>query len=235
MVCAGLPVWWGDEGCAQSVVDTGTGTSSGYAVSATADFTITAGQIVLTLENTTVHTDDAGQLLTGIRFNLDPSLATAATLTAATADPRNIADDGTYSDGPAVSLLNTWESSLSHGSYQLDFNPNAEYGIVGAADGETATIAGIYNANGSIEGNSGHSPFTAISATFTLSSPDITTTTAISNVTFIYGTQLNTFVPGQPTQMQAVPEMSTAAFGIAMLGVLFVARRRIPPAKLQTS
>jgi hypothetical protein len=236
MVCAGLPGWWGDEGRAQSVVDTGTGTSAGFAVSATADFTVTAGQIVLTLENTTVHTDDAGQLLTGIKFTLDPSVA-GATLTAATAEARNIADNGSYVDGPTVSLLNTWESTLSNkGVYQIDFNPNAEYAIVGPADGETATLAGMYNANGSIEGNSGHNPYTAISASFTLSSSDITADTAISGVTFIYGTQLNTFVPGQPTQqMQMVPEMSTAAFGIAMLGVLSVARRRIASAKTQNS
>ena len=228
---------FGCEGRAQSVgyAYAGAGTSSGFAVSAEADFTISAGQIVITLENTTLHTIDASQLLTGIKFTLSPGLASAATLTAATGDPRNISGDGSYTDGSAVSLMNTWESISKNGVCQLDFNPNAQYAIVGPADGETATTAGIYNANSSIDGNSGHNPFTAISATLTLSSPGITADTEISNVTYIYGTQLNTFVSGQPTAFQPVPEISTGAFGFALLGVCFLARRRSPATSLRLS
>ena len=206
----------------------GAGTSAGVPVTSTASFTTSPGQVQLTLQNTTVHTADAGQLLTGIRFSLSPNPITTATLTAASAIPRVIAANGTYADGPSQSILGTWESGISGGVYQLDFNPNAEFGIVGPADGETASLAGLYTANGSIHGNPGHNPFTAKSATFTLSSAQITAGTTITGVSFIYNTGLSYIVPGTPgtPPPPSVPEPSTAAFGIALLGACAAARRR---------
>ena len=209
-----------------------TGTAGGSPVSSTADFTTSNGQLVLTLQNTTVHTANAGQLLTGVRFTLAPTPGSPATLTTATAIPRNIDAAGNYVDGPSQSILGTWESGVSGGVYQLDFNPNAEFGIVGPADGETATIAGNYSlANGSISGNPGHNPFTAKSATFTLSSLGITDTTGITGVTFIYGTALSTLIPGTPgtptpPPPSSVPEPSAVGFGLAILGACGTTRRR---------
>lgn len=206
-----------------------TGTSAGESVSSNASFTTSAGQVVLTLQNTTAHTADAGQLLTGIRFTLSPDLVAAATLTSASAIPRDIASNGSYLDGPAQSLLGTWESTLSAGVYQLDFNPNAEFAIVGPADGETSTTAGVYNANGSIKGNAGHNPFTAKSASFTLSGAQITAATTVSNVSFIYNTGLSNVIPGNPVPTPPsapVPEPSTALFGLALLGASGVVRSR---------
>ena len=205
------------------------GTSAGVSVTSEANFITSAGQVMLTLQNTTVHTADAGQLLTGIRFTLSPDLITTATLTDATAIPRNIAADGTYVDGLSQSILGTWESSLSAGVYQLDFNPNAEFAIVGPADGETLSIAGLYHANGSINGNSGHNPFTAKSATFTLSSAQITAGTTVGNVSFIYNTGLSNVIaatPVPPPQPTPVPEPSTVGFGLALLGACGASRRR---------
>lgn len=208
---------------------TGSGTSSGVAVAAKADFTTSAGQVLITLQNTTAHTADAGQLLTGIRFTLAPTPGSVATMTSATAIPRTIAADGSYADGASQSILNTWESTFSGGVYQLDFNPNAEFGIVGAADGETASVAGNYAlANGSIKANPGHNPFTAKSATFTLASAGITAGTTVTGVTFIYNTGLSTFVnatQGTPPP-PPIPEPSTVGFGLALLGACGAARRR---------
>lgn len=200
-------------------------------MAASADFTTSAGQVTLTLQNTTVHTADAGQLLTGIRFTLAPTPGTVATLTSATAIPRTIAADGSYVDGASQSILSTWESGFSAGVYQLDFNPNAMFGIVGAADGETASVAGNYSlSNGSIKANPGHNPFTAKSATFTLSSAGITAGTTVTGVTFIYNTGLSTFInatQGTPPP-PPVPEPSTVGFGLAVLGACSAARRRQP-------
>ena len=130
---------------------------------------------------------------------------------------------------PLQSILGTWESGINAGVYQLDFNPNAEFAIVGSADGETAVLAGLYTGNGSINGNTGHNPFTAKSATFTLSSPEITAGTTITGVSFIYNTALSYVVPGTPTTPPpppAVPEPSSVGFGLAILGVCGAARRR---------
>lgn len=205
------------------------GTSAGVAVTSAATFVTSAGQMTLTLQNTTPHTADAGQLLTGIRFTLTPLLSVAATLTDATAIPRNIAGDGSYVDGLSQSIIGTWESSLNAGVYQFDFNPNAEFAIVGPADGETNSIAGLYNANGSINGNSGHNPFTAKSATFTLSSAQITAGTTIENVSFIYNTGLSNVIvatPVLPPPATPIPEPSTVGFGLALIGACGASRRR---------
>ena len=208
----------------------GTGTSAGVPVTSTASFTTSAGQVQLTLQNTTPHTADAAQLLTGVRFTLSPTPITTATLTAATAIPRVIASNGTYVDGLSQSILGTWESGISGGVYQLDFNPNAEYAIVGPADGETASVAGLYTGNGSINNNPGHNPFTAKSATFTLASAQITAGTTITGVSFVYNTALSYVVPGTPVTPPSppapVPEPSTLGFGLAILGACGAARRR---------
>ena len=225
---AGIMVALAGEAQATFATFTGAGTTAGVPVTSTASFTTTAGQVQLTLQNTTVHTADAGQLLTGIRFTLAPTPITTATLTSATAIPRTIAGNGTYVDGAPQSILGTWESSLNAGVYQLDFNPNAEFGIVGPADGETAALPGIYAANGSINGNSGHNPFTAKSATFTLSSPQITAGTTITDVSFIYNTGLSYVVPGTSTTPPPppIPEPSTFLFGLGLFGVCGATRRR---------
>ena len=209
------------------------GTSAGVPVTSQATFTTSLGHLVLTLQNTTAHTADAGQLLTGLRFTLSPNLASVATLTSASAIPRNIAADGSYSDGSAQSLLGTWESTLNAGVYQVDFNPNAEFAIVGPADGETISMAGLYHANGSIEGNPGHNPFTAKSATFVFSSPGITESTSIGNVSFIYNTALSNVIPGHevPTPPPSVPEPSTALFGLALVGATGAVRSRKSPVR----
>jgi hypothetical protein len=126
-------------------------------------------------------------------------------------------------------ILGTWESNLSGGVYQLDFNPNALFAIVGPADGETTSSAGVYTGNGSINGNTGHNPFTAKTATFKLGSPGIDPDTVITGVSFIYNTGLSQVVPGTPNTPElipTVPEPATMGFGLAILAVCGATRRR---------
>ena len=208
---------------------TATGTSAGVPVSSKATFQTSSGELTISLQNTTAHTADAAQLLTGIRFTLSPNPITTALLLDATAVPRNIAEDGSYVDGAPVSILGTWQSNLTGGYYQLDFNPNADFAVIGPADGETGSIAGVYTGNGSINGNDGHNPFTAKSATFKLGSPGIDPNTTITGVSFIYNTGLSNVIPGTPTTQElipAVPEPATMGFGLAILAVCGAARRR---------
>src|SRR5258707_889096 len=107
---------------------TGSGISAGYAVPADAKFTLSAGKRVLTLTNTTPPPNDGGDLLTGVKFPLRNGGIEIykAGLLGATAIPRTINADGTYSDGSLTNLLSpaTWEETSSGGAYQLDFNPN---------------------------------------------------------------------------------------------------------------
>jgi hypothetical protein len=208
---------------------TTTGTSAGFPVSSTATFQTSPGELTISLLNTTPHTADAAQLLTGIRFTLSPNPVPMALLVSGTAVTRDIAGDGSYVDGAPQSLLGTWESSVSGGSYQLDFNPNAEFAIVGPADGETGSNAGVYTGNGSINANNGHNPFTAKTATFKLGSPGINPDTTITGISFIYNTGLSNVIPGTPNTQEllpAVPEPATMGFGLAILAVCGAARQR---------
>jgi hypothetical protein len=207
---------------------TATGDSAGVPVSSTATFQTSPGELTIALLNTTSHTADAGQLMTGIRFTLSPNPDPLALLVSGSAIPRNIAEDGSYVDGAPQSLLGTWQSNLNDDYYQLDFNPNAEFAIVGPADGETGLSPGIYTGNGSINGNTGHNPFTAKSATFKLESPGIDANTVITGVSFIYNTGLSNVIPGTPhrtEQIPPIPEPATMGFGLAVLAMCGAARR----------
>jgi hypothetical protein len=211
----------------------GAGNSGGVPVSARAEFNVSAGQLALHLTNTTPHTASAAQLLTGIRFNLSngSSFITDATLGGATAVSRDVFGTGTYSDGAATSLLNTWQRSLGGNTYQLDFNPNAEFGILGPADGEVTgpnPVAGLYTANGSILGNAGHNPFAARSASFTLFSATITDATTVCGVEFIYNTALSYRLPATPANPPPVlvPEPGTSLFAVGLLGACAMGRPR---------
>src|SRR5207302_1251084 len=165
------------------IANGGTNTDN-LVVSANASFAVSNGKIVITLTNTTPHTFSAAELLTGLDFSLlnGTTAISNAALSSKTGIPRYIISDGTYTDNPPASNITWEEKNLTHGAYQLDFNPDAEYALVGPPDGD-----GLYHGNGSINGNPGHNPFTATVATFILTSSKIKeATTTISNVSFVY-------------------------------------------------
>jgi hypothetical protein len=210
---------------ARASIFTATGTSAGVPVSASADFSFSGGSVEISLTNTTAHTNDAGQLLTGVRFTLANGGTNVTTAVfSATGNERTIADDGSYVDSGLKSL--SWE--LKTGStLQLDFNPDAKDALVGPADGESTvnSVAGIYNTNGSISGSPGHNPYAAEMGTFTLTSGLIVPTTTVSNVVFLYNTALSQTVNGTPFTPTAAPEpMSLAVLGLGAAGLLLKRR-----------
>lgn len=200
---------------------TATGTSGGKAVSATADVTYADDFVTIKLTNTTTTTYDAAQLLTAFRFSF-VSVAGAVSLDSAfTPNARSVnngGSGGTFSDsaGP-VSLAGTWQ--LLHPSYyELNFNPNAEYAILGAPNGSTGKYS---DANGSIRGNPGHNPFSNGSATFVLKNNGFDRNTRITNVTFLFGTDFG----GRATpQLEIVPLPPAVFGGLGLLGAMGVVR-----------
>lgn len=198
----------------------GSGTSAAKPVSADVDFVIESGKITVTLTNTTASTYAADQLLTGLDFKL--SNVNTATMTTATGTPRSVASDGSVTDSAAASLLSTW-SLLDTGTntFSWSFNPNAEYSIIGAPEGD-----GKYSlANGSIKNNNGHNPFSAISGTFVITSNAITEDTVVSDVLFRFNTNRSVTVPGEEDGGGNIPE--PASLGVLGLGAMaLMARRR---------
>lgn len=192
--------------CKHCCFGSGIDTEDGLQISATADFTLTPGQVALTLTNTTPFTKSAAQLLTKIEFRLDS--LTAGTLSAASANSISVASDGSITNNGSVDLLSpaTWSLSNSGGLFDLNFNPNAEFAIIGAAE-----AGGTYvSTNGSIKDNAGHNPFSDGTASFTLSVSGVTANTPITDVVFYFGTAFQ-------SNTSSVPLPATSWIGLTLI------------------
>jgi hypothetical protein len=113
----------------------------------------------------------------------------------------------------------SWSVGSHGGGYQLNFNPNAKDAIIGPPTGS------VYTGNGSINGNSGHNPFAALTATFVVNATGLLDTTPIVITDFLYGTGLDPAIP-----VSAVPEpISFVVWGglATVLGAVAYRRNRI--------
>jgi hypothetical protein len=190
------------------------GTSSdGHAVSATADFTPGTNTVTVKLTNTTASTLDAGELFTGLDFSLG---GLTPTLSSKTAIQRTVNGDGTFSDTGSAQNISWSLVSNGGGSYELNFNPDAKDSIIAPPS------SSVYTATGSINGNGGHNPFSAVTATFILNVPGATAATPIDVTSWRFGTTLD---PGTGTTTHVVPEPATC--GLLLLGMTMALRKRI--------
>jgi hypothetical protein len=191
------------------------GTSSdSHPVSGSADFTLNAGADTVTvkLSNTTATTSDSGELFTGLDFSLG---GLTPTMTSDTGIERTVDGSGNFVDTGVAQNLSWSLASLGSGMFQLNFNPNAEDGIIGPP------TAGSYSgANGSIKANAGHNPFAAEMAVFELSVPGLEADTAVDVTVFRYGTTLDRAPPDTE-----VPEPSTVLLVSIASALLALGRR----------
>jgi PEP-CTERM motif len=201
--------------------------TAGDAVSASAVFTVTAGQIQVTLSNLEVNQSDAGQLVSDLLFRVvGGTLPTAASSLTSSANTVNVLGNGsTTSAGTGVST--GWAYTVSGTQAILNgLNGAANvpaFEIIGPPNG-----SGVYShANGSIAGNSAHNPFISESATFTITGTGILATTTIDSgsVIFSFGTTPNDNITG----VLVAPEPSALAIaGLGALGFIgFGLRRRL--------
>jgi hypothetical protein len=191
------------------------GTSSdGHAISGKADFTLGAGTVTVKLTNTTATTLDAGELFTGLDFNLG---GLTPSLTSKTGIERSVTGSGSFSDTGSAQNLSWSLVSLGSGNYQLNFNPDASDAII------APPLGGNYSGtNGSIKGNAGHNPFAAESATFVLTVPGATTATPVNVTTFRFGTTLD---PATSVTTNLVPEPTTCV--LLVMGLIAAAWNRV--------
>jgi MYXO-CTERM domain-containing protein len=188
--------------------------SDGHPISGQANFTLNAGAdtILVKLTNSTATTLDAGELFTGLDFNLG---GLTPTMTSDTGIQRTVDGAGALTDTGSAQNLSWSLATLGGGSFQLNFTPGADDGIIGPP------TAGSYGgANGSIKGNAGHNPFAAQMAEFVLSVPNLEANTPVSVSVFRFGTTLD------PANVTITPEPSAAALAIIGLSLAGLRRRR---------
>ncbi len=186
---------------------------TGQAVSATADFSQSGSTLTLTLTNTLLGINSAGQLLTGITFTL--SDGSGVVLNSQTGDLINIASNGAVTDLGTVAL--GWGFG-STGSNTFEMCVICTGGVTASATPEQGIVGpGPYGtANSSILGNGPHNPFVNQSAVFTFNVPSNET---VSSVAFSFGTQPGSNVP--------TPEPSTLLLlGTGLCALAWLASRR---------
>lgn len=202
--------------------------SDSYTISGSVDVTFDADADTVTfvLTNLTPFTYSSAELLTAFRFDLT-GVTGAGDLSSAEAYARDVDSDGEYVDSLALEDLlgppATWQLGTLGGLFDLKFNPNAEYALIGTADSDDD----YSGSNGGIKDNNGHSPFAALTATFILSFDDVTESAAITDLNFRFGTDFEGSVT--PT---LVPLPPAVLLGLGLMGgigaVRAIRRRRRP-------
>jgi hypothetical protein len=200
--------------------------SNNNAVSASADFTVSAGQIVVTISNTLASSISAdNQTINGITFDITPTGGSVTGNTTGTGTYINIAGDGTFSTVSSE----PWgsNSTVKKGVETIEISS-----LLASNGGGSPTIintqANYSSGNGSIT-NGNHDPFIQGSATFTIPVSGLLGTATISNVVFEFGTQAGNDVSvPTATPQAAVPEPSTGILASTAIALVlgYTWRRR---------
>lgn len=208
-------------------------TTTGGAVSATANFTFGAGFVDLTLTNLTNNPVSPAQLLSGLYFDV-VGASLSGDLSRTISAPSGkvvIADDRTYTISAAASSstfvsqansLDRWQASGSGSTVSLTAlsggNPN--YLIIGSDNG-----SGLYSAanNGVI----GDNPSILGSIVTRITIAGVTSGSTLGNVTFQFGTSSSgnqTTTPPDGNEPPAVPDSGTTLLllGGALIGVFLI-------------
>ncbi len=199
--------------------------AGGQPVNATADFNVTAGTITLTLTNLIVNPTSVVQNVSGILFDV-----TSPDLTKA------LIGSGFSGTGTPITINGSGNGSLgSSGATNWALNDSGSLlaicAVCAGGPGPASTLIGqgvggsqttYSNANGSIAGNGPHNPFYYNVITFTITNPGITENTAISSVSFLFGTSPDTIggtqIENLPPDAPEPATFSLAAGGLLLLG-----------------
>jgi len=212
---------------ASSITYVASGTGSDGALSASAQFTTSAGSIQIILTNTLAANlfSAPGQALSDISFTLSNAPGTLGT-TSAVGQQGNISSTGvvTYTTGSPSHFL----GQGGGGTFSINGNTILMEAIGGGQPSEMIAPflanGGTYtSANG---GTLNFNPYTIGPGTFTLNLSGVTAGTTVTSATFSFGTQPDTFIPGTPTTTTPEPS-GLLLVGTGIAGAAAMVRRRI--------
>lgn len=182
--------------------------------------------IRICVENTTLTTYSAGDLLTAVWFDLPG--AGSATLVAGWAIPVWVDGSGIATIGTTPQDLLAWTNptngktkptwsleSISTG-LNLKFNPDAQFAIIGPSVTNSSGQETYPDSNGGIRANGGHNPFAYQKAVFDIDITGSFASKPIDVQAIVFGTSFETVV---------VPLPSAAWAGLGLLGVMGAVRR----------
>ena len=206
---------------ATAITFTANGTGSDGALSASAAFNTTAGQLTLTLSNllATNAFTSSGQAVSDISFVLSNAPGTFGS-TSASGQLGNITATGlvTYTSGTPTRFL----GAGGQGDFTIVGNTVTLEAIGGGQPSEMIAPS-IANGGTFTNANTGvanFNPYTIGPASFILNLSGVTANTTITSANFSFGTGPDTFLPGTPGGGQPVPEpASLAIFGAALAGL----------------
>jgi hypothetical protein len=217
------------------VTPTGSTSTGGDPISASATFTTSGGTLTIVLKDLQGNPKDAAQLLSDLSFTLGHGgTLTGASQTGASSQELTVNGNGTFSVGANLTTVAAvgWVFTNSTTTGTLDVlqgpgHAGPAHLIIGPPGGPTYS-----NANGSIAGNGPHNPFLNQSATFTITGPGIDDGTTVTAATFSFSTtEGSSLIPGtlSTTPVPAPPALVLGLVGAAGLFAMQAWTRKRTP------